>query len=306
MEKIVKVEHLSHRYSVQWAVSDISFEIPGKGIYGLLGSNGAGKSTVMNILCGVLRQTQGEVWINGVDTRENTIGAKRFIGFLPQKPPLYKDLTVEEYLIYTAALRHVPDNELQSAVNEALALCRIDHFRDRLVKNLSGGYQQRVGIAQAIVHKPRLVVLDEPTNGLDPNQILDIRNLIKGIAKERTVILSTHILSEVQAICDHILMIEQGKLVFSGTVEAFDNYIVPNTIFVSLAEAPSAEVLERIEGVTGVEELGGSDYRIRFIEAQPVMNRLVEESASRHWGMTEIRLEKSSLDAIFAELSRKQ
>ena len=305
-DSVVKVEHLSHRYSVQWAVSDISFEIPTKGIYGLLGSNGAGKSTVMNILCGVLRQTKGDVWINGVNTKENTIGAKQFIGFLPQKPPLYKDLTVEEYLIYTAALRHVPDNQLQGAVNEALELCRIDHFRNRLVKNLSGGYQQRVGIAQAIVHKPQLVVLDEPTNGLDPNQILDIRNLIKGIAQERTVILSTHILSEVQAICDHILMIEQGKLVFSGTVEAFDNYIVPNTIFVSLPDLPTVEMLEKVEGVTGVEELGGANYRVRFTEAQPVMNRLVEESAAQRWGMTEIRLEKSSLDAIFAELSRKQ
>lgn len=305
MEKIVRVEHLSHRYSVQWAVNDISFEIPTKGIYGLLGSNGAGKSTVMNILCGVLKQTKGEVFINGVNTRENVIKAKNFIGFLPQKPPLYNDLTVEEYLIYTAALRHVPDNKLQESVDEVLNLCRIEHFRKRLVKNLSGGYQQRVGIAQAIIHKPSLVVLDEPTNGLDPNQILDIRGLIKGIAAERTVILSTHILSEVQAICDHILMVEQGKLVFSGTVDAFNNYIIPNTIFVSLANAPSIDLLEKIEGVIDVEELSGTNFRIRFVEAQSVMNRLVEESAIHHWGMTEIRLEKSSLDTIFAELSHK-
>lgn len=305
MEKIVKVEHLSHRYSVQWAVNDISFEILGKGIYGLLGSNGAGKSTLMNILCGVLKQTRGDVWINGVNTREDAIGSKRFIGFLPQKLPLYRDLTVEEYLIYAAALRHVEDNQLYPAVNEVLELCHIDHFRNRLVKNLSGGYQQRVGIAQAIVHKPQLVVLDEPTNGLDPNQIMDIRSLIRNIAEERTVILSTHILSEVQAVCDHILMIEQGSLVFSGTVESFDNYIMPNTIFVSLAEAPTAEELRKIEGVIGVEELGGGNYRIRFTDAQSVMNRLVEKSAANRWGMTEIRLEKSSLDTIFAKLSRK-
>ena len=305
MESIVKVEHLSHKYRVQWAVRDISFDIPRKGIYGLLGSNGAGKSTVMNILCGVLKQTEGYVSVNGVDNRKDVIGLKKFIGFLPQKPPLYNDLTVEEYLIYTAALRLMPDDELQKAVDEVLVLCQIEHFRKRLVKNLSGGYQQRVGIAQAIIHKPELVVLDEPTNGLDPNQIQEIRNLIKGIAQERTVILSTHILSEVQAICDHILMIEQGKLVFSGTVEAFDNYIVPNTIFLSLADAPAIGMLEQIEGVTGIEELGGSNFRVYFTEAQPVMNRLVEESAANHWRMTEIRLERSSLDTIFAELSKK-
>lgn len=305
-ESIVKVEHLSHKYTVQWAVRDISFDIPRRGIYGLLGSNGAGKSTVMNILCGVLKQTEGDVFVNGVSTRKDPIGVKKFIGFLPQKPPLYNDLTVEEYLIYSAALRLMRPSDWQKAVDEVLELCGIEHFRRRLVKNLSGGYQQRVGIAQAIIHKPQLVVLDEPTNGLDPNQILEIRNLIKGIAQERTVILSTHILSEVQATCDHILMIEQGKLVFSGTVEAFDNYIVPNTIYLSLADAPAIEVLAQVEGVTDVEELGGSNFRIHFTEAQPVMNRLVEESAANHWRMTEIRLEKSSLDTIFAELSKKQ
>ncbi len=305
-EAIVKVEHLSHKYSVQWAVRDINFNIPRQGIYGLLGSNGAGKSTVMNILCGVLKQTEGNVYVNGVNTRQDSIGAKKFIGFLPQRPPLYNDLTVEEYLIYSAALRFVPDNEIGTAVDEVLEMCGITNFRKRLIKNLSGGYQQRVGIAQAIIHKPQLVVLDEPTNGLDPNQIIDIRNLIKGIARERTVILSTHILSEVQATCDHILMIEQGKLVFAGTVDAFDNYIVPNTIFLSLASAPAVEVLENIEGVTGVEELGGPNFRVHFADAQAVMNRLVEASAVNHWRMTEIRLEKSSLDTIFAELSQKK
>ncbi|WP_018336295.1 MULTISPECIES: ABC transporter ATP-binding protein [Butyricimonas] len=305
-KSIVKVEHLSHRYSVQWAVSDISFEIPCKGIYGLLGSNGAGKSTVMNILCGVLKQTQGNAFINGINTKENTIEAKKFIGFLPQKPPLYNDLTVEEYLSYTAELRHMPDNEIAAAVGEVLELCAISHFRKRLVKNLSGGYQQRVGIAQAIIHKPQLVVFDEPTNGLDPNQIIEIRELIRGIAKERTVILSTHILSEVQAICDHILMIEQGKLVFSGTVEEFDNYIVPNTIYVSLADAPSVDVLSQVEGITQVEELGGPNFRIHFTDVDLAMDRLVEQSAVNHWKMVEIRLEKSSLDTIFAELSKKK
>lgn len=304
-DSIVKVEHLSHRYSVQWAVRDISFEIPNRGIYGLLGSNGAGKSTVMNIICGVIKQTKGEVFISGINTNEDPIAAKRHIGFLPQKPPLYGELTVEEYLTHTAELRRIPDECVKKAVDEVLEVCGIAHFRGRLLKNLSGGYQQRVGIAQAIVHKPDLVVFDEPTNGLDPNQIIEIRHLINSIAKERTVILSTHILSEVQATCDHILMIEQGKFVFGGTVEEFNNYIVPNTLFVSLADAPSTEVLYTIQGVTGVEELGGHRYRIRFTNAQEVTDRLVDMSTENHWRLMEIRLEKSSLDTIFAELSRK-
>ena len=177
-ESIVRVEHLSHRYSVQWAVRDVSFEIPRRGIYGLLGSNGAGKSTVMNIMCGVLKQTEGDVIIADINTKQDTIAAKRHIGFLPQKPPLYGDLTVEEYLTHAADLRWVAPREVKKAVDEVLERCAISHFRKRLLKNLSGGYQQRVGIAQAIVHKPDLVVFDEPTNGLDPYQIVEIRHLI--------------------------------------------------------------------------------------------------------------------------------
>ncbi|MBC5622029.1 MULTISPECIES: ABC transporter ATP-binding protein [Butyricimonas] len=304
-EAIVKVEHLSHRYSVQWAVKDISFEIPKRGIYGLLGSNGAGKSTVMNIICGVLKQTEGNVLIHGADTRLEPLEAKKHIGFLPQQAPLYTDMTVEEYLTHSAYLRRMPDKEIKSAVEEVMERCSIMHFRSRLIKNLSGGYQQRVGIAQAIVHKPALVVFDEPTNGLDPNQILDIRRLIQDIAKERTVILSTHILREVHAICDYLLMIEQGKLVFSGTVDQFDNYIVPSTIFLQLADAPAPEVLMQVEGVTGVEELGGQRFRISFEEAEGVLERLIEASSRNRWRLMEIRPEKSSLDDIFAALSKQ-
>lgn len=249
-ETIVKVEKLSHRYSVQWAVRDINFEITKNGIYGLLGSNGAGKSTIMNIMCGVLKQTEGKVYIQGVDLAENPVDAKRHIGFLPQKPPLNMDLTVEEYLSFTANLRWIPMVEVSRAVKAVMGRCDITHFRKRLIRNLSGGYQQRIGIAQAIIHNPKFVVLDEPTNGLDPNQIVEIRHLIQEIAEERTVILSTHILSEVQATCDYIRMIEQGQLVFAGTVNEFDNYIVPNTLFVSLAAVPPVGELAAIPGVS--------------------------------------------------------
>ena len=302
---IVRVEHLSHRYSIQWAVRDVSFEIPRHGIYGLLGANGAGKSTVMNIMCGVLKQTEGDVIIAGVNTKRDTIAAKKHIGFLPQKPPLYQDLTVEEYLTHAADLRWVTPREMKKAVEEVMERCAITHFRKRLLKNLSGGYQQRVGIAQAIVHKPDLVVFDEPTNGLDPNQIVEIRHLIKSIAEERTVILSTHILPEVQAACDHILMMDHGKMVFSGTVDEFDNYIVPNTIYVRFANAPSSGVLKGVEGVNDVEDLGGQKFRVRFTDAQEVTERLVDLSTEHHWRLQEIRQEKNSLDTIFAKLMEK-
>ena len=304
-ESIVKVEHLSHRYSVQWAIRDINFEITKNGIYGLLGSNGAGKSTTMNIMCGVLKQTEGDVYIKGISISKNPVEAKRHIGFLPQVPPLHLDLTVEEYLEYCAELRHIPDREVKKAVQEVMVRCGISHFAKRVIHNLSGGYQQRVGIAQAIIHNPAFVVLDEPTNGLDPNQIVEIRHLIKEIAEERTVILSTHILSEVQATCDYIRMIEEGQVVFAGTVDEFDNYIVPNTLFVSLIAAPPVEMIRKIPGVVAVEELGGSKFRIQFSDALEATERLVEASVTKGWRLVEIRQEKSSLDEIFAELSKK-
>ena len=304
-ETIIKVDQLSHRYSIQWAVKDISFEIPRRGIYGLLGSNGAGKSTLMNIICGVLKQTQGTVLVKGIDTREEPRAAKRHIGFLPQQPPLYKDLTVEEYLAYAADLHLMSSDSIPGAIDEVLELCQIAHFRKRLLKNLSGGYQQRVGIAQAIIHKPDIVILDEPTNGLDPNQIQEIRHLTKDTAQERTVILSTHILTAVQATCHHILMIERGKLVFMGTVDEFDNYIVPNALLVTFKNAPSAEVLNGLAGVSGVESLGEGRFRVRYSDPQEATEEIVAESSRNRWKLLEIQQEKSSLDSIFAELSQK-
>lgn len=306
MEKsIVSVKNLSHRYSVQWAVKDVSFEINEKGVTGLLGSNGAGKSTTMNIICGVLNQTQGEVFINGVNLRENPVEAKKNIGFLPQQPPLYTDLTVGEYLRHAAFLRLVEPDKVDEAVDVALEKCSITHFRDRLIKNLSGGYQQRVGIAQAIVHNPQFVVLDEPTNGLDPNQIVDIRNLIRDIAKHHAVLLSTHILSEVQAICDNIYMIESGKLVFSGTMEEFDNYVAPESFIVEFANSPSKEVLENLTENNGIEALEDGSYRIFLKDDISITEKYIQESVKQNWNLKNIYVERASLSEIFAQLSGK-
>ena len=306
MEKsIVSVKNLSHRYSVQWAVKDVSFEINEKGVTGLLGSNGAGKSTTMNIICGVLNQTQGDVFINGVNLREDPVEAKKNIGFLPQQPPLYTDLTVGEYLRHAALLRLVEPDKVDEAVDLALEKCSITHFRDRLIKNLSGGYQQRVGIAQAIVHNPQFVVLDEPTNGLDPNQIVDIRNLIRDIAKHHAVLLSTHILSEVQAICDNIYMIESGKLVFSGTMEEFDNYVAPESFIVEFANSPSKEVLENLTENNGIEALEDGSYRIFLKDDISITEKYIQESVKQNWNLKSIYVERASLSEIFAQLSGK-
>lgn len=251
-DTIARIQNLSHRYSKDWAVKDISFSIQNRGILGLLGSNGAGKSTTMNILCGVINQTQGEVYIDNINVRENPVEAKKLIGFLPQKAPLHLELTVDEYLTHCAHMRSIPKSEIKDALELAKAKCGISHFSKRVLKNLSGGYQQRVGLAQAIIHNPKLVVLDEPTNGLDPNQILEVRKLIREIAEDRAVILSTHILSEVQATCDNIVMIEHGEIVFADTLYAFNNYIEPNTLVMEVDLPPTAEDLYAIPGVTDV------------------------------------------------------
>ena len=303
---IVKVEHLYHRYAItRWAIEDINFEINGSGVIGLLGSNGAGKSTTMNIICGVLKQTQGKVSINGIDTLKEPVAARKYIGFLPQKPPLYPDLTVDEYLRFCAEIHWMDRKKIKTAIGLAEERCGITHVKERLLRNLSGGYQQRVGIAQAILHDPKFVVLDEPTNGLDPNQILEVRQLIRDIAEDRTVMLSTHILSEVQATCSTIKMIEHGRVVFSGSVEEFDNYIEPNTLYAEFDIPPLPDELMALPGIKRVECVGGHGARLMYDGDRDTIKQVIRESVTRGWEMTEIRTEKSSMEAVFAKLSGK-
>ena len=259
----------------------------------------------MNIMCGVLNQTSGNVFINGVNLRENPIEAKKYIGFLPQKPPLNPDMTVDEYLHFCAHLRRMEGKEVARAVEAVKERCGIAHFSRRLLRNLSGGYQQRVGIAQAIIHNPKVVVFDEPTNGLDPMQIVEIRNLVKEIAVDRAVILSTHILPEVQVSCDNIIMITQGKCVFSGTIEEFDNYIEPNSLVISLDAAPDVGVLTAIPAINHVEKLTEKRYRLFFSDATDIADRVVCAAVNGGWKLTEINLERGSLDEVFAQLSGK-
>ncbi len=306
MEKqIVKVEHLSHKYSQAWAIRDINMDISQTGIVGLLGSNGAGKSTTMNILCGALNQTEGTVHINGINLRENPVEAKRQIGFLPQNPPLYMDLTVDEYLTHCAYLRMIEKEHVRAALEDAKERCGIAHFSQRLIRNLSGGYRQRVGIAQAIIHRPKLVVLDEPTNGLDPNQIIEVRSLIKEIAVDRAVIFSTHILSEVQVLCKEIKMIEEGRIVFSDTMDAFNNYVEPHSVLMRMENPPAEAELLQLPGATRVDFLTERQVRLYFNGAPDITGRIIAASVERGWELREISLDKSSLDEVFAELSNK-
>ncbi len=300
---IVKIEGLSHRYSRAWAIRDINMEISSTGIVGLLGSNGAGKSTTMNILCGALNQTEGRVYIDGISMQEQPEEAKKLIGFLPQNPPLYMELTVDEYLLYCAGLRLMSKEKMPSAIREAKERCGIDHYSTRLIRNLSGGYRQRVGIAQAIVHKPRLVVLDEPTNGLDPNQIIEVRALIREIAQERAVIFSSHILSEVQILCNEIRMIEAGRIVFSDSMEAFNNYAEPHSMLVYLENPPPAIELQKLEGVTRVDFLTERQIRLYFNGDHEIAEHVVAASIQHGWRLREIGFDKSALDEIFKQLS---
>jgi ABC-2 type transport system ATP-binding protein len=302
---ILKIDNLSHRYSTSWAIRDINLEIKQTGVIGLLGSNGAGKSTTMNIICGSLNPTMGKVYIDGIDSREQPLLAKQKIGFLPQTPPLHLDFTVDEYLTYAAELRGLGKAEIPAALEEAKEKCQITHFSSRLLKNLSGGYRQRVGIAQAIIHKPQLVVMDEPTNGLDPNQLIEARKLIKEIGKERTVLLSSHIMSEIHLLCRDIIMIESGRVIFSDTMDAFNNYLQASTIKATFKNSPSVADLAAIPGILQVQALNANEFRLHFQDSTDVSERIIEASYQNGWRMTEILFEKQILDDVFKQLSKQ-
>ncbi|MBN9383160.1 MAG: ABC transporter ATP-binding protein [Chitinophagaceae bacterium] len=303
MNGILSVRQLSHKYNSDWAIRDINMEISHNGIIGLLGSNGAGKSTTMNIICGVLTPTEGTVQVNGFDIRTQPELAKKEIGFLPQTPPLYTDLTIDEYLRYCAEIRFIPPSKIRAAVEEVKERCAISHFSSRLIQNLSGGYRQRVGIAQAIIHKPRLVVMDEPTNGLDPNQLIEVRKLIREISLDHAVLFSSHILSEIHLLCKEIVMIEGGRVVFSDSMDAFDNYIQPHSLLMRMENPPQMGELLKVPGVTKVHFLTDKQVRVYFDGNEEITERLITAGVQQHWQVREVHLEKGLLDDIFKQLS---
>lgn len=248
---MIKVEHLTKQYGDRYAVNDISFEVKKGEIVGFLGPNGAGKSTTMNILTGYLSSTSGKAMIDGLDILEHPIAVKKKIGFLPEMPPLYLEMTVKEYLNFIYDLKKCDLNRKEHIL-EVCRVVKIEDTMNRMIKNLSKGYRQRVGIAGAIIGNPEVIIFDEPTNGLDPKQIIDIRNLIRELGKERTIILSTHILSEVKAVCDRILIINEGKLVADELTENIEGALRGNRRLAIRIEGPSASILSSIKKIAGV------------------------------------------------------
>lgn len=306
LESVLKVDELWHRYSGPWALKGISFSFTGKGVIGLLGSNGAGKSTLMNIVSGCLHQTRGAVEIDGLDAQCNPLEVRGKIGFLPQQAPLSFELTIEEYLSFCAGIRRISQSDIEDAVNFVIERCRLTSMRKRLVGSLSGGYRQRVGIAQALIHKPPLIVLDEPTVGLDPNQLDGVRELITEIGRDHTVIFSTHIMSEIEILCRDVLMIENGTVVFHDSIDRFRALSKSHLLLLVCQTTPSVDQLRGAHpGIEDVEVLSRSRYRVHTNGDRDVGRALIEHGESQGWGIEELCFERASIEGVFKQLSRE-
>jgi len=304
---LVSVKDVSRFYGSTCAVKNISFEVKRGEVLGFLGPNGAGKSTTMLMLTGNLAPSVGEIVINGIDILDNPKLAKANIGFLPEHPPLYRDLTVNEYLRYCAKLHHINYSQLTTAIDLVKQRCGLTEVGKRLIGNLSKGYQQRVGIAQAIIHSPAVVILDEPTVGLDPIQIREIRQLIRELGGEHSVILSSHILPEIKTTCDRVQIINQGELVLSDTVEGLEHYMHESCVKIVLANPPSIADLETISGVTSVEALDDKQFKCYFKPGeQSPAEAIVEMSVQQQWRLTELTPEKRSLEQIFVDITTSE
>ena len=307
---MIEVKHLTKIYGDHTAVDDLSFTIqPGK-IYGLLGPNGAGKSTTMNIVTGCLAATSGTVTVNGHDIYEDPIAAKRCIGYLPEIPPLYTDMTPYEFLSFVAEAKGVAYDEAARQVREVMELTQISDKQDRLIKNLSKGYRQRVGIAQAMLGNPDIIILDEPTVGLDPKQIIEIRELIRMLGENRTVILSSHILAEVSAVCDHVLIISHGKLVADDTIENLENSVnTTNTLHLSARGdlAAISEILAGIEGILDCEQIpngnGILDLKLTVSKERDLRDDIFFAMAEHKIPVLTMELEELTLENIFLSLT---
>lgn len=299
----VEAIELTRLYGGRAAVSDVSFTLAKGEVLGFLGPNGAGKSTTMKMLTGNLAPSLGSVKICGVDMIENPKEAKALIGYLPEMRPLYKEFTVDEYLTIAARLHKVSSKHIKNAVENAKERCGLGHMSKRLIENLSNGYQQRVGIAQAIIHNPMVVILDEPTVGLDPIQIRDIRTLIKDIGKEHSVIVSTHILPEVEMVCDHVQIIDKGKLVFNGDIDVLKRMRMGNKLLVGFNNAPELEAVAKIKGVAEVELADNNLMRISFEEGAEPQEAIVKAAVKNGWGLYQIMPDQTSLEDVFVQLT---
>ena len=309
---MIAVEHLTKCYGDFIAVSDLSFEIDEGHVYGFLGPNGAGKSTTMNIMTGCLSATEGHVRINGYDIFEEPERAKKTIGYLPEQPPLYMNETPAEYLKFVGEAKGLKGLELKKQIEDVAGQTKIDHVMDRLISNLSKGYRQRVGIAQALLGSPQVIILDEPTVGLDPIQIIEIRDLIRQLGEDHTVILSSHILSEVQAICEKVLIISQGKLVAFDKPENLGKLLLASNGITFTAEASKEEIDEILPEISRITEwdvktqedgLTAVSVRTGAENVKEISRELFFAFADKKKAILEMSSKKANLEDVFIELT---
>ena len=306
---MIKVRNLTKKYGNHLAVNGISFDIEAGKIYGLLGPNGAGKSTTMNILTGCLAATSGEVKVDGHDIFEDPIEAKKHIGYLPEQPPVYGEMTPREYLSFVAEAKGVPFEKSLRHVKEVMQLTQIYDVRNRLIKNLSKGYRQRVGIAQAMIGEPDVIILDEPTVGLDPAQIIEIRNLIRKLGRLKTVIISSHILAEISAVCDHVIIISHGNIVANDTLEHLEAEASRNNAIVLKIKGERKKAQKLIEKVNGIvsaeyaEEDGILIATVSFEEGADIREDIFNSFAEAKMPILDMHSNESTLEDIFLELA---
>lgn len=306
---MIKVEGLVKHYGDKYAVNNISFTVGDREIVGFLGPNGAGKSTTMNILTGYLSATDGKVEIDGHDILEDTMAAKKSIGYLPEIPPVYPDMTVKEYLNFVYDLKGCKLNR-RKHIEEVINVTKVADVYNRVIKNLSRGYKQRVGIAQALIGNPKVIILDEPTIGLDPKQIVEVRNLIRTLGRDHTVILSTHILSEVQAVCDRLIIINKGKVVADKPTEEISQAVMTKCRLEAKISGPEKDVLyavRSLNGVTRCESVGSEldcvTYMIESEAGLDIRKPLFNLLASRNWPLMGLTTMGMNLEDVFITLT---
>jgi ABC-2 type transport system ATP-binding protein len=309
---MIEVENLTKRYGPTLAVSDVSFQVQKGEILGFLGPNGAGKTTTMRIITGFLSPSEGRVRVAGVDVAESPLEAKKHIGYLPENPPVYTDMTVDEYLAFVGRIKGLPRAELKKRVGEVSERCAIADVKGRQIGRLSKGYRQRVGLAQALIHNPDILILDEPTAGLDPKQIIETRELIKGLAGQHTVILSTHILPEVSKTCQRVVVISKGTVVAMGAPDELTARLQGYGSVLVTVEGPAADIVSKLRTVAGVnlvEPVETSGARVT-LEVHTEKNQEVRSEVARAivesgWGLFELKTGGMSLEDIFLKLTRR-
>jgi ABC-2 type transport system ATP-binding protein len=305
MSTLIEVNNLSRQFGTLCAVDDVTFSLDKGEVLGFLGPNGAGKSTTMKMICGNLTPTVGEIKIGGYDIIDQPKLAKAELGFLPEIPPLYPDLTVDEFLRYCAKLHGLRKAAIKKAVEHGKEKCGLSDMGNRLITNLSKGYQQRVGIAQAILHSPSVIILDEPTVGLDPIQILEIRQLIRDLGQQHSVILSTHILPEVQQSCSRVQIIHQGKLVLNESVEGLTQRMSSSSLILRCRQQADMSILQELPHVDAIDELEPQRYRIHHAQNIELADVVADLAVNKGWGLLELTPEKHDLEHVFLSMTQQ-